>query len=51
MKSGTDWYAREPIAYLGGVQGMTARQHAVYSVVVDLLYIHGGSINNDPSGS
>lgn len=48
MKSGADWYKREPVAYLGGVQGLTAREHAVYSVVLDLIYLHGGSVNNDP---
>ena len=48
MRSGADWYQREPMAYLGGVQGMTVRQHAVYSVIIDLLYLHGGEIINDP---
>lgn len=48
MKQGSEWYKREPLAYLGGVQGMTAKQHAVYSVVLDLLYLHGGEIDNDP---
>ena len=49
MKHGSEWYKREPIAFLGGVQGMTAKEHAVYSVVLDLIYQHGGSVNNDPS--
>jgi hypothetical protein len=49
LKSGADWYKREPVAYLGGVQGLTAKQHAVYAVVIELIYMHGGSINNDPS--
>ena len=49
MKHGSDWYKREPAAYLGGVQGMTAKEHAVYSVTLDLIYAHGGAINNDPS--
>lgn len=48
MRHGSDWYKREPIAYLGGVQGMTAKEHAVYSVTLDLIYQHGGSVNNDP---
>ena len=47
MKRGLDWYQRYPIEYLGGVQGLTAKQHAVYSVTLELIYIHGGSINND----
>ena len=46
-KMGLDWYKREPQAYLGGVQGMTAREHAVYAVTLDLIYVNGGSINND----
>ena len=45
---GLDWYKREPVAYLGDVQGLSAKAHAVYSVVIDLLYVHGGTINNDP---
>lgn len=49
MKNGLNWYKRNPVAYLGGVQGMTTKQHAVYSVVLDLIYQHGGSVNNDPS--
>lgn len=48
MKHGSEWYKRDPLAYLGGVQGLTAKQHAVYSVVLDLIYQHGGAVNNDP---
>ncbi|MEL7299352.1 MAG: DUF1376 domain-containing protein [Pseudomonadota bacterium] len=48
MKSGADWYKRDPVAYLGGVQGLSAKEHAVYSVVLDLIYQHGGAINDDP---
>lgn len=47
MKHGADWYKRDPQAYLGGVVGLTERQHAVYSVVLDLIYAHGGSCPND----
>lgn len=49
MRHGSDWYKREPAAYLGGVQGMTAKEHAVYSVTLDLIYAHGGAVNNDPA--
>jgi len=49
MKHGSDWYKREPTAYLGGVQGMTAKEHAVFSVTLDLIYAHGGAVNNDPA--
>jgi hypothetical protein len=48
VKHGASWYQREPLAYLGGVQGMPMRLHAVYGVVIDLCYAHGGAINNDP---
>lgn len=48
MKHGSEWYKREPTAYLGGVQGLSTKQHAVYSVILDLIYQHGGSINDDP---
>lgn len=47
-RAGLDWYKREPLAYLTDTQGLTAREHAVYSVVIELLYVHGGEINNDP---
>lgn len=47
MKQGADWYKREPLAYLGSVQGMSSKHHAVFSVVLDLIYVHGGAINND----
>lgn len=47
MKTGLRWYKREPAAHLGGVQGLTVVQHAIYSVILDLCYAHGGEINND----
>lgn len=48
MSLGLDWYKREPAAYLKDVQGLSAKEHAVYSVILDLIYTHGGSVNNDP---
>lgn len=49
MKAKRDfWYALEPVAFLTDTQGMTTRQHAVYRITIDLIYIHGGSVNNDP---
>lgn len=48
MQRGLDWYKREPISFLGGVQGLTTKQTAVYSIILDLLYQHGGMLNNDP---
>ena len=49
MKHGSDWYHRYPQAFLGGVQGLSTSEHCVYSIVLDLIYAHGGSVNNDPS--
>lgn len=49
MRQGLEWYRREPVSFLGGVQGLTSKQIAVYSVILDLIYQHGGEINNDPS--
>ncbi len=48
MKRGANWYQREPHAYLGGVRGLPAKLHAVYSVVLDLIYDGGGECPNDP---
>lgn len=48
MRRGLDWYRRDPIAFLGGVQGLTAKEIAVYTVALDLIYQHGGAIHNDP---
>ena len=47
-RRGANWYKREPHAYLGGVRGLTERQHAVYSVVLELIYDGGGECPNDP---
>lgn len=47
-KAGADWYKREPIAYLADTQGLSSKEHAVYSIVLELIYVHGGEINNDP---
>lgn len=47
MRRGLEWYRREPVAFLGGVQGLTSKEIAVYTIVLDLIYQHGGEINND----
>ncbi len=47
-RRGANWYKREPHAYLGGVRGMTAKQHAAYGVILDLIYDYGGVCPNDP---
>lgn len=50
MKRGLDWYAREPRAFVDGVRAakMTARQIAVYTVALDLIYDGGGETPDDP---
>lgn len=48
MRHGSPWYKRYPVDFLGGVQGLTTRQHAVYSVILELIYQHGGDCRNDP---
>ncbi|SDY48746.1 Protein of unknown function [Jannaschia faecimaris] len=48
MKHGSDWYKRYPNDHLGGIQGLSVKEHAVYSIVLDLIYSHGGSVNDDP---
>lgn len=48
MKTGDLWYRRQPIAFLGGIQGLSAPEIAVYSVTLDLIYQHDGPIHNDP---
>ena len=45
---GLDWYKRQPAAYLKDTQGLSTKEHAVYAVVLDLIYSHGGAVNNDP---
>ncbi len=45
---GLDWYKRQPIAFLKDARGLAEREFAVYALIVDLLYIHGGTIDNDP---
>ncbi len=47
-RRGANWYKREPHAYLGGVRGLPSKLHAVYSVILDLIYDGGGECPNDP---
>lgn len=48
MLHGSNWYKRYPADHLGGVQGMSAKEHAVYNLVLDSIYVHGGATYNDP---
>lgn len=48
MRHGRDWYKRSSQDFLGDVRGLTAREHAVYSIALDLVYLRVGSVSNDP---
>lgn len=50
MRRGLDWYKREPRAFLDGCRAsrMTERQWAIYAIVIDLIYDHGGETPDDP---
>ena len=45
-----EWYKREPRAFLDGCRAarMTERQLAVYTIIIDLIYDHGGETPDDP---
>lgn len=44
---GSGWYKRNPKRFIGGVIGMGAALIGCYSVILDLIYEHEGSIPND----
>jgi len=50
MRHGLDWYKREPRSFIDGCRSskLTAREWAVYSLVLDLCYEGGGETPNDP---
>lgn len=50
MRRGLEWYKREPRAFLDGCRAarMTERQLAVYTIIIDLIYDHGGETPDDP---
>lgn len=48
MKNGLMWYKCYPVDYLGGVHGLTAKEQAVYSILLNLMYQHGGSVLDNP---
>lgn len=47
MKRGMEWYKREPIAFLDGVQGMGPELIGAYAVILDLIYARGGESRRD----
>jgi len=50
MRRGLEWYKREPRAFLDGCRAarLTERQFAVYTIIIDLIYDHGGETPDDP---
>jgi hypothetical protein len=47
MDRGLDWYKRDPIEFLDGVQGMGPELIGAYAVIVDLLYARAGATPRD----
>lgn len=47
MKRGADWYHRDPIAFLDGVQGLGPELIGAYAVLLDLMYARGGETVRD----
>jgi len=41
------WYKRDPIRFLGGVQGMGPELIGAYAVVLDLIYARDGDLPRD----
>jgi uncharacterized protein YdaU (DUF1376 family) len=38
------WYKHDPADFLGGVVGLNPEQRGVYITIIDLIYLHDGSI-------
>ena len=47
MDRGLDWYKRDPIQFLDGVQGMGPELIGAYAVIIDLLYARAGQTPRD----
>jgi uncharacterized protein YdaU (DUF1376 family) len=43
------WYKRDPRAALTGMQGMTLEERGAYNTILDLLYVHDGSLPDEPA--
>ena len=48
MKTGADWYPRDPQKFLMGCMGLTAKEIAVYQITTDLMYANAGECPNEP---
>ncbi|MCU0912302.1 MAG: YdaU family protein [Rhodobacteraceae bacterium] len=42
-----DWYKRDPVDFLNGVQGMSPELIGTYAVLIDLFYSRGGGTRRD----
>lgn len=45
--SRTPWYKRYPTDFLAGTIGMTLEEKGAYSILLDLIYAHGGPVADD----
>ena len=41
------WYKRDPNAALTGMASLTLEERGAYNTVLDLIYAHGGAIDDD----
>ena len=42
------WYKRDPRAALSGMMELTLEERGAYNTILDLIYIHDGSIEDNP---
>lgn len=42
------WYRRFPDNFIGGTVGLTLEEKGAYSLVLDLMYVRGGPIQDEP---
>jgi uncharacterized protein YdaU (DUF1376 family) len=42
------WYKRDPRAALVGMRGLTLEECGAYNIILDLIYIHDGALEDDP---
>ncbi len=45
--AGLTWYKRDPVAFLNGTVGLGLEEKGAYSIILDLIYAHGGPIRDD----
>jgi uncharacterized protein YdaU (DUF1376 family) len=44
----SNWYRREPIKFIDGTMRLSLEEKGAYSLCIDLMHIHGGTIPDDP---